>query len=79
MHYVIKNTPDTPNDAPGTVTVPYNRVHEVVDELSGRPGIANYILGTLRSDRKVRAYVATARGSEGRTRYGQGFILEKVG
>lgn len=77
MHYVIKNNPETPNEQGEPVE--YGNVHRVVDELSGRPGIANYILGTMRNDRKVRAYVATARGSEGRARYGQGFILEKIG
>lgn len=78
MHYVIKNTPDTPNDAEGTTTVPYNRVHAVVDELSGRPGIAGYCLSQLRGD-KVRTYVATAIGSPGRVRFGKGFIVEKIG
>lgn len=75
MHYIIKNSPETPNEHGERVE--YSNVRTVVDELSGRPGITNYILGTMRNG-KQRAYVATARGSEGRARYGQGFILEKI-
>lgn len=75
MHYIVKNTPDTPNEKGQRVE--YAAVHRVVDELSGRPGITGYCLSQLREG-KDRVYVATAVGSPGRAQYGRGFIVERV-
>jgi hypothetical protein len=75
MHYIIKYNADTPNEQGQRVE--YTDVHRVVDELSGRPGITGYVLSQMRTG-KDRVYVASARGSEGRKQYGQGFVLERV-
>ncbi len=72
-HFVIKATPDTPN-AEGE-RFDFATIDAAVDDLSGRPGIAAYVLPKLHGD-KARVYVAADRRRGKCAR--RGFIVEVV-
>lgn len=74
-HYVVKRRPETPNVEGETVA--YSDLHRRIGELSGRPGIAGYILEAL--SRKERVYVAANRDSEWYANNDvSGFIVERI-
>lgn len=65
------------HDAPVAETVGEAEVRARIDHLSGR-GVSGYIMGRAIRNKNHRAYIATARGSVGRMRFGQGFLVQRV-